>query len=192
METFWQDVRYAVRTLRHSPLFAATVVFTLALTSGATTGIFTIVNGLLLRAMPYPEPDRLVMLYQAIPKGRPAGFSAPDYVAFEERASSFVSMAAFRNRDYELSGVASPERITSARVSAALFDTLRVAPALGRSFTPEEDRGNRPVAILTDGLWRRHFGADPSIVGRASSIGWRIPWSGSCLAGSPFPTAARS
>lgn len=166
METFWQDVRYAVRTLRHSPLFAATVVVTLALTSGATTGIFTIVNGLLLRAMPYPEPGRLVMLYQAIGT-RPSGFSAPDYGAFEERATSFVSMAAFRNRDYELSGVASPERITGARVSAALFDTLGVAPALGRSFTREEDSGASPVAILTDALWRRHFGADPSIVGRA-------------------------
>ena len=88
-------------------------------------------------------------------------------LAFEERATSFVAMAAFRNRDYELSGVASPERITAARVSAVLFDTLRVAPALGRSFTREEDQGTRPVAILTDALWRRHFGADPSIVGRA-------------------------
>ena len=169
METFWQDVRYAVRTLRHSPLFAATVVVTLALTSGATTGIFTIVNGLLVRSMPYPEPDALVMLYQGIPKAmpRPFGFSAPDFVAFEERATSFISMAAFRNRDYELSGVANPERITGARVSAVLFDTLRVAPALGRPFTREEDQGTRPVAILTDALWRRHFGADPSIVGRA-------------------------
>jgi putative ABC transport system permease protein len=169
METFWQDVRYAVRTLRHSPLFAATVVVTLALTSGATTGIFTIVNGLLLRSMPYPEPDALVMLYQGIPKvvARPWGFSVPDFLAFEERATSFVSMAAFRNRDYELSGVANPERIPGARVSAGLFDTLRVAPALGRSFTREEDQGTRPVAILTDALWRRHFGADPSIVGRA-------------------------
>ena len=138
METFWQDVRYAVRTLRHSPLFAATVVVTLALTSGATTGIFTIVNGLLLRSMPYPEPDRLVMLYQAIGEYRPSGFSAPDYGAFEERATSFVSMAAFRNRDYELSGVANPERITAAPVSAALFDTLRVAPALARASRPFE------------------------------------------------------
>ena len=118
--------------------------------------------------MPYPEPDALVMLYQGIPKApRPFGFSAPDFVAFEERATSFVAMAAFRNRDYELSGVPNPERITGARVSAVLFDTLGVAPALGRPFTREEDQGIRPVAILTDALWRRHFGADASIVGRA-------------------------
>jgi putative ABC transport system permease protein len=169
MENVWQDLRYAVRTIRHSPIFAATVVFTLALTSGATTGIFTIVNGLLLRSMPYPEPDGLVMLYQGIPKAfaHPIGFSAPDFLAFEERATSFVSMAAFKNRDYELSGVTSPERITAARVSAALFETLRISPALGRSFTRDEDQGSRPVAILTDALWRRHFGSDPSIVGRA-------------------------
>jgi putative ABC transport system permease protein len=169
MSTLLQDLRYAVRIVRQSPVFAVTVVLTLALTSGATTGLFTIVNSLLLRSLPYPEPDRLVMLYQAIgkPSAMTAGFSAPDFVAFQERATSYVSLAAFRNRDYELSGVASPERITAARVSAALFDTLRVAPALGRTFTRDEDEGAMPVAILNDALWRRHFNADPSIVGRA-------------------------
>jgi len=135
MTRFWQDLRYSARSIRHYPVYAATVILTLALTSGATTAIFSIVNAVLLRAMPYPQPERLVMLYQGIPKAmaRPIGFSAPDYLAFEERATSFSSMAAFKNRDYELSGVAQPEWIPAARVSAALFETLGVSPALGRS-----------------------------------------------------------
>ena len=172
MSNLWQDVRYAARALRHSPTFAITVILTLALTSGATTALFGIVNALLLRSMPYPESDRLMMVYQRIGLAatRPAGFSAPDLEAFAERNTSFESLAAFRNRDFELSGVAQPERVAAARVAAALFETLGVRPALGRSFTREEDEGGAPVAILTDALWRRHFAANPSIVGAAITL----------------------
>ena len=108
------------------------------------------------------------MIYLGIPKAiaTPIGFSAPDYGAFEQRATSFESVAAFRNREYELSGVDQPERIFAARVSASLFTTLRVAPALGRGFTRDEDEGRQPVAVLSDLLWRRKFGADPGIIGR--------------------------
>jgi putative ABC transport system permease protein len=165
----WQDVRYATRRMRQAPFFSAAIIGTLALATGATTAIFSVVDTVLLRALPYSEADRLVMLYQGIPKAipTPIGFSAPDYSAFEARATSFGSIAAFRNREYELSGVNEPERIIGARASAALFKTLGVEPVLGRAFSREEDEGQQPVAVLSDALWRRKFGSDPAAVGRA-------------------------
>ncbi len=168
MSRIWQDVRYASRRMRATPIVTATVVLTLALATGATTAIFSVLDAVILRALPYPEAERLVMIYLGIPKAiaTPIGFSAPDYGAFEQRATSFESVAAFRNREYELSGVDQPERIFAARVSASLFTTLRVTPALGRGFTRDEDEGRQPVAVLSDLLWRRKFGADPGIVGR--------------------------
>ena len=137
----WQDVRYAGRRMRQAPLFSAAIIATLALATGATTAIFSVVDTVLLRALPYSEAERLVMLYQGIPKAiaRPIGFSPPDYHTFHQRVSSFESVAAFRNREYELSGVDQPERVVAVRASAALFRTLGVEPAVGRAFTREED-----------------------------------------------------
>jgi putative ABC transport system permease protein len=166
MTRTWQDVRYAVRLLQRAPLFSLVVIATLALTIGATTAIFTVVNGVLLRALPYRDPTRLVLLQQAI-GGTPAGFSPPDYLAFEARAGFFESIAAFRNREYELSGVEPPERLIVTRASATLFETLGVRPALGRPFTREDDESARPVAVLGDALWTRKFARDPAAIGRA-------------------------
>jgi predicted permease len=165
----WQDVRYAGRRVRQAPFFSAAIIATLALAIGATTAIFSVVDTVLLRPLPYREADRLVMLYQGIPKAiaRPIGFSAPDYHAFLQRVQGFESIAAFRNREYELSGVNEPERIMAARVSSTLFATLGVEPALGRAFSRAEDEGHQPVAVLTDALWRRKFAADAGVVGRA-------------------------
>ena len=165
----WQDVRYAARRMRQAPLFSAAVVATLALAIGATTAMFSVVDTVLLRPLPYREADRLVMLYQGIPKAiaHPIGFSAPDYHGFLDRATAFESIAAFRNKSYELSGVDQPERILAAAVSWTLFTTLGVEPALGRSFSRDEDEGKQLVAILSDALWRRKYGADLSVVGRA-------------------------
>jgi putative ABC transport system permease protein len=167
MQSILYDVRHAVRMLRRAPLFSALVVATLALAIGANTAIFSVVNGVLLRSLPYAEPGRLVLLYEGIASRRePFGFSAPDLVGFQERARSYDGLAAFRNVEFELSGVDQPERITAARISASLMDVLGTRPALGRAFTPEEDKGRQPVAILTDGLWRRKFGADASAIGK--------------------------
>jgi putative ABC transport system permease protein len=164
-----QDARHALRRMRAAPIVSATVILTLALATGATTAIFGALDAVLLRALPYPDAHRLVMVYQAIPKAIPGpiGFSAPDFAAFEQRSTSFESIAAFRNREYELSGVDQPERIIAARASASLFGTLGVSPALGRAFTREEDEGRQPVAVLSDSLWRRKFAADPGVIGRA-------------------------
>ena len=167
MTNLWQDLRYSTRVLARAPGFSAAVVVTLALAIGASTAVFSVVNAVLLRSLPLAEPERLTMLYEAIGESGPIGFSAPDFKAFEQRAHSFTGIAAFGNRDFELSGVQLPERVTAARVSAGSFDVLGVAPAIGQAFTREDDEGRRPVAILSDGLWRRGFGADPGILGRA-------------------------
>jgi len=165
----WQDVKYAVRGIARAPLFSAIVILTLALTIGATTAVFTVINAVLLRSLPYADPARLVLLYQGIPAAiaGPIGFSPPDYVAFERRAGMFESIAAFRNREYELSGVEPPERIIVTRASASLFETIGVRPAVGQAFTREEDESGRPVAVISDALWARKFGRDPGALGRA-------------------------
>jgi putative ABC transport system permease protein len=167
MQSLAQDFRYALRLLRRAPLFSALVAATLALAIGANTAIFSAVNGVLLRSLPYRDPDRLLVLYEGI-RGvnQPFGFSAPDLVGFRDRARSYEAMAAFRSVEYELSGIDQPERISGARVSAGLMDVLGVSPTLGRTFTMEEDTGRQPVAILSDGLWRRAFASDPSVIGR--------------------------
>jgi predicted permease len=171
MMSFWQDVRYAVRTMRSAPGFSAVVILTLALAIGVNTAIFSVVDGVLLRSLPFREPNRLVMLYEGWKGGsEPIGFSAPDFKAIEARQQAFEGVAAFGGRQFELSGIDQPERVNALRVSAALFDVLGVRPALGRTFTRAEDDGRIPVAMLTDGLWRRRFGADPAIVGRSISL----------------------
>jgi putative ABC transport system permease protein len=169
MNNLWQDVRFAARGIRRTPGFSAVVIIILALAIGATTTIFGVVSAVLLRSLPYHEPQRLVMLYEGIGRAMsgPIGFSAPDFTAFEPRAHSFENLAAFRNKSYELSGIDQPDQITGLRVSASLLDALGVQPALGRNFTRDEDLGRRRVAILADGLWRRAFGGDPGILGRA-------------------------
>ena len=153
MDSFWQDVRYAIRGTRRSPGFAAVVVATLGIAIGANTAMFAVVNTVLLRALPFPDPARLVMVYQAIPKAIPGpiGFSAPDFIALSQRTTSLQSVAAFRNKEFELSGIAQPERITAAAVSATFFPTLGVEPAIGQRFTPEDDEARKPVAVLSDG-----------------------------------------
>jgi predicted permease len=166
MQSLLHDLRYGVRHLSRAPLFSALVIATLALAIGANTAIFSVVNGVLLRALPYSQPERLVLLYESLGTPRPFGFSAPDLAGFRERARSYDGLAAYRNGEFELSGVDQPERINSVRISASLMDVLGVPPALGRPFTTEEDTGRQPAAILSDGLWRRKFGADTSIVGK--------------------------
>jgi predicted permease len=171
MQSLAYDLRHAFRHLRRAPLFTALVVATLALAIGANTAIFSVVNAVVLRPLPYPQADRLVLLYESVgAMPVPFGFSAPDIVALRERARSYDGLAAFGATEFELSGVAQPERIAAARISASLFGVLGAGPALGRGFTAEEDEGRQPVAILSHRLWRRAFGADTAIVGRAISL----------------------
>ena len=167
MQGLWLDLKYAGRGIRRAPVFSIAVVITLALAIGATTGVFSVVNAVLLRALPFRDPSQLVLLHQAIGTN-PAGFSAPDLLAFEPRAAGlFESIAAYRNREWELSGVEPPERVTVTRATSTLFETLGVRPALGRAFTREDEAAAQPVAVLSDGLWARKFARDPAAIGRA-------------------------
>jgi predicted permease len=172
MERLWQDVRYGIRMLWRSPGFTAVAVLTLALGIGANTAIFSVVNAVLLRPLPYKDPDRLVMAFESLPRlgAQPIPFSAPDFEGFVQRNRSFEEFAAFQNKRYELSGVDQPERILGARVSCSLFSVLGVPPALGRAFTPAEDKEGRPVVVLSYGLWQRKFGRDAGLLGQAVTL----------------------
>src|SRR5439155_20883267 len=166
------DVKYALRTLWHNPGFTAVAVIVLAVGIGANAAVFTIVNGILIAALPYKDPQQLVLVFERNPGG-PVDkfeFSAPDFEIMRDAAQSYSGMAAFRNAQYELSGVASPERLDGVRVSPELFTVLGVSPILGRALTPEDDRQNAKVVMLSHGLWTRAFGRDPSIVGRTITL----------------------
>ncbi|HEY6939169.1 MAG TPA: ABC transporter permease [Terriglobales bacterium] len=166
-ESCWQDLRYALRTLRKSPGFALLSVFTLALGIGANAALFSIVNTALLQSLPFKDPSRLMMLFEGLPQvGSPQiPFSAPDFTTFKRGQKSFASVGAIQDKEFELSGRGEPDRVIGARVSASIFPILGIAPALGRFFTPEEDARGRNVAVLSYGLWQRRYGGRPDIVG---------------------------
>jgi predicted permease len=170
LEELRQDSRYAARVLGRGRGFVAVSVLTLALGVGANTAIFSVVRGVLLRALPYANPERLVALHSVI-RGSPSAVSPADFVDWRVQSRSFSGVAAFFLSTTNLTGNGEPERLTQARVSANYFDLLGVRPARGRGFRPGEDEFGAPrVAILSDGLWRRRFGADPDIVGRTITL----------------------
>jgi putative ABC transport system permease protein len=166
------DVKYALRDLRGNPAFALVAVVALAVGIGANTAVFTIVNGVLLRAFPYQEPSELVTISEKV-VGAPVSkfeFSAPDYGFISGAAQSFAGMFTFRNQSLELSGVAESQRVVGARVSPEMFTVLGVAPALGRALTADDDRQNAKVAVIDYGLWTRVFGRDPQVLGKMISL----------------------
>ncbi|HLY07578.1 MAG TPA: ABC transporter permease [Rhizomicrobium sp.] len=164
----FQDLRYALRSLRKSPGFTAATVLTLALGIGANTAIFSVVNAVLLKSLPYKAADRLVIVYTSKP-GSPRDFvSQLDLDDWRAMTTSFSGLASSVPQSVNLTGRDEPERIVGDFVSANFFSVIDVQPALGRLFLPGEDRpGAERVAVLTDSLWHNHFGGDPSIVGRS-------------------------
>ncbi len=166
------DVRYAIRALRKSPGFAAVVIATLAIGVGANTAIFSVVNGVILRALPYEEPDRLAALWLEFRRsgsqhGGEIVASEPEYLDFSSESSSFQSIAGYWTGEANLGGLAEPERISMAAVSANFLQVLGVSPALGRGFVIGEDlREADDVVVLGDALWRRSFGSATDVVGR--------------------------
>src|SRR5579872_1885347 len=163
------DLRFAFRTLRKTPLFAATAVLTLALGIGATTAIFSVVNAVLLRPLPYAEPDRLVFVNEENHKAhlKDFGSSVLNYLSWREMAQIFDSMGAIGSGSYNLTGRGEPENFSGAVISPSLFSLLGIQPVAGRAFVEGEDRpGATPVAIISASLWRRRFAADPALVGQ--------------------------
>lgn len=172
LETVLQDLRYGVRTLGRNPGFAAVAVLTLALGIGANTAVFTVVNGVLLRPMPFPEPERLVLV-SLTPREGPfewqPGVSDRDYLAFREQDQAFERITSFSSRaTANLTGAGDPVQIPVAYVTTDFFPTLRVNPEIGRGFLAEEEQPGRDnVAILGNELWKERFGADTGILGKA-------------------------
>jgi putative ABC transport system permease protein len=164
------DVRYALRLLRKSPGFAFTAVLTLAFGIGAMAAIFSIVEGVLLRPLPFPQPDRLAVLSDHLEgtdfNNGESGVTTPEIAAYQRGTSSFMNLGGYRQTTYELSGAGAPAQINAARMTATMFPVLGVAPMIGRAFTQQEDDGSLQVAVLSYAMWHSRFGADPEVLGR--------------------------
>ncbi len=169
-----QDIRYGVRTLAKNPGFTVVAVLTLALGIGANTAIFSVVQSVLLRPLPYPEPDKLVEIWNTYPPQVPrAGLSPGDYADWSKQAGSFSEMGGYAeiSQGFNLTGEGEPQRVQAGYASSSLLPMLGVRAVAGRLFTAEEDRaGNAPVVLLSHRLWLSRFGGDPSVAGRTIAL----------------------
>ena len=171
MQTLWQDIRYGLRMLGKNPGFTAVVILTLALGIGANTALFSIVNGVLLNPLPFTEPDRLVSMYTRTPEFTRASVSYLNFLDWRRDNHSFSAIAAFRGENYNLSGLGDAQRLSANMVSADFFPILGVRPSVGRFFSEQEDQvGAAPVAVISDGLWKRKFASAPDAVGKALNL----------------------
>lgn len=165
------DARYALRQLRKAPGFTLVSILTLALGIGATTSIFSIINGVILRPLPYGEPDRIVRVLEIVPQYGRFSVAPANFFDWREQNTVFEHIAAYTPGSDTMIGIDGPERIPMASVSWDMFETLGVAPAMGRGFHPEEDAPNQnAVVVLSHGMWQRRFGGDPSILGRSITV----------------------
>ena len=163
VETTVQDLRYALRTLRNSPSFVIAAVCTLALGIGANTAIFSVVSGVMLRPLPFADPDRLVQLNQTIPPGALGPVPYPDLEELRKQSTSFEAMVAYSNTSRNLQGVDEPELVPTVAAERGLLQMLGVAPVFGRTFHDDDPLN---VAVASAGFWRRHFGANWPAQGR--------------------------
>jgi len=166
-----QDIRYALRTWRKSPGFTVLAVLALALGIGANTAIFSVVNGVLLQPLAYPGADRLLKIYESTPTFGYSSVAYLNYLDWKSQSTSFTDMAAFRNDQFNYTGNGEPEQLTGEYVSAGLLSVLGVAPQMGRSFLPTEDREGAPCSVmLTDGFWKRRLGGDSHVLGKILNL----------------------
>ncbi len=168
-DEMFQDLRFGARMLLKEPGFTLIAVLTLALGIGANTAIFSVVNAVLLRPLPFPEPERLVWLRESNPPANlpQASVTYPNFLAWRSQTQVFAQMAAYREGDFNAQAGPEPRRVNGARVTIDFFATLGVQPAMGRAFLPAEDTpGGERVVILSHALWRQSFGGDPQLVGR--------------------------
>ncbi|HWO02379.1 MAG TPA: ABC transporter permease [Blastocatellia bacterium] len=210
METFLQDLRYGSRMLLKRPGFTAVAVLALALGIGANSAIFSVVNGVVLRALPYRDPDRLMMVWsvwpllQAQAGTREFPVSAADFTDWRDQNQVFEQIAAFNSQPFNLTGTGDPEFVGGVSSSASLFRLLGVEARLGRTFLSEEDQpGAGHVVVISHGLWQRRFGSDPQILGQKLTLndepytvvgvmppGFQFPRKGEMPAGYQFPRQA--
>ena len=165
MYTLAHDLRSAFRQLGKAPAFTLTVLVILALGIGATTAIFSLVEGILLRPLPFREPERLVMLGDHLQNGPNTPVTAREIGTYSEAANAFSSLGGYIGASFELSGDSTPEEIPAARVTAGVFPTLGVQPLLGRVFTQQEEDGHQPLAVISYALWLNRYHRDPHVLG---------------------------
>jgi putative ABC transport system permease protein len=172
METLVQDLRYGMRALVKSRGFMAVAVIALALGIGANTAIFSVVNTVLLRPLPFKDPARLVVVIETkLPQFPEFTASPGNFIDWQKQNTVFEQVEAVRQLAYNLSDSGEPERIRSARVTAGMFDMLGIKPAQGRAFLPEEDQvGHENVAVISHALWQRRFGGDPNVLNQAITL----------------------
>src|SRR5215216_2836747 len=172
METLFQDLRYGVRTLVKNPGFSAIAVLARALGIGANSAIFSVVNAVLLRPLPFADPDRLVLIWHSYPSLKlQAPVSGRGFLDYKEQSDIFEQAAVASGWNVNLIETGEPERIQGRVVSAGFFPVLKVEAARGRLFTAEDDQPEHDrVVVVTDGLWKRRFGSDPNIIGKTLSL----------------------
>ena len=172
LDTALKDGRFALRLMARSPGFTAVVLVTLAIGIGANTVMFSVVNTLLLRPLPYGEPARLLFIQTVAAKDRSPGMTAPpDFYTYRAQNRALDHLDAFYTRPFNLTGTQEPERVPTLIVSPGFFSALGTPPLLGRGFASDEERwGSHRVAVLSDGLWKRRFGADPAVIGQRITI----------------------
>src|SRR5438477_589766 len=163
MHTLLNDLRYSVRTLRNSPGFTFIAITALALGIGANTAIFSVVNAVLLRALPFRHPNELVVVRETYGGSEQGSVSGPNFLDWKSGNHSFAGMTAWRGINLALVGAGEPEEVIGAEADADYFKVLGVDPILGRGFAPGEDRGQATVVVLDETLWRSRFGADSGI-----------------------------
>jgi putative ABC transport system permease protein len=178
MDALRQDLGYAVRSLRKQPAFTVTVVLMLALGIGANVAIFSLINAVLLKPLPFPQADRLMLVHSLVPERDAPGvfrtgvWSYPKYQVFQQNQQVFDAAALFRQSSWNITGTGSPERVIGEFVEHTYFDVLGVGTQTGRTFSADETRpfGSPPLALLGHGFWQRRFGGDPAVLGRTISL----------------------
>lgn len=171
MDTLFQDVRHSLRMMRQNPAFSLAAIAALALGIGANTAIFSVLNTVLLKPLPYPDPSRLVMFLNTSPQGSGPGASPTKFNLFRRQTAAFQDVAAYRFNVVNLTGVGDPEQIPAGQVSADFFRLFGATVVAGRTFSTDEDRPNAgQTVVLSEGFWRRRFGGDAGLVGRTLSL----------------------
>lgn len=162
-----RDVRFGLRSLLRSPAFTVVAVLCLALGIGANAALFSVLNAVLLRPLPFPEPDRVVRIYESFKDGGQGSVSMPNFRDWVEQGTGFARLAAYEGRNLNLLGTSEPERVTAVLATPELFEVLKVRPLLGRTFIPGQDVPKQDkIVVISEGLWRSRFGADRALVGR--------------------------
>src|SRR5271170_184730 len=171
LERLMQDLRYGLRMLAKSPGFTVVAILTLALGIGANTALFSVVNGVLLKPLPYPQPEKLVWLAESKPNFATGSISFPNFRDWRKDNHTFSEMAIYRRYSFNLIGLGDSEQLQARFISSDFFTVLGVNPVMGRTFAPGEDEiGRAPIAMISEGLWRRKFSSSPDALGKSINL----------------------